>query len=107
MQEFYFNGDFIIKIEHKMPFFTIKTYKQDRIGNITNIYLTFKLIGDRFYLHQYSKEFGRVDDDKEIIDSTQIYYRQPRDDPKKENLIPLDSINDELLQRLENANVIH
>ena len=109
MQEFCFNGDFIIKIEHKMPFFTIKTYKQDRIGNITNTYLTFKLYNDRFYLYQYSRELGRIDEysDNEIIDTTHIYYRQPRDDPKKENLIPLDSINDELLQRLENANVIH
>ena len=44
MQEFCFNGDFIIKIEHKMPFFTIKTYKQDRIGNITNIYLLLSLL---------------------------------------------------------------
>ena len=36
--------EFIIKIEHKMPFFTIKTYKQDRIGNITNIYLLLSLL---------------------------------------------------------------
>lgn len=104
MQEFCFNGDFIIKIEHKMPFFTIKTYKQDRIGNITNTYLTFKLYNDRFYLHQYSRENENVSNESnaESIKS-QIYYRQPRDDPKKENLIPLDSINDELLQELKNA----
>ena len=103
MQEFCFNGDFIIKIEHKMPFFTIKTYKQDRIGNITNTYLTFKLYNDRFYLHQYSRENENVSNESnaESIKS-HIYYRQPRDDPKKENLIPLDSINDELLQGLEN-----
>ena len=103
MQEFCFNGDYIIKIEHKIPFFTIETYKQDRIGNITNTYLTFRLIGDRFYLHQYSKEFEHIDDDQEITNNTQIYYRQPRDDPKKEKLIPLDSINDELLQGLKNV----
>lgn len=102
IQEFCFNGDFIIKIEHKMPFFTIKTYKQDRIGNITNTYLTFRLIDNRFYLHQYSRENENASDDgnAESIKS-HIYYRQPRDDPKKENLIPLDSINDELLQRLK------
>ena len=86
-----------------MPFFTIKTYKQDRIGNITNTHLTFRLINNRFYLHQYSRENENVSDegDVESIES-HIYYRQPRDDPKKENLIPLDSINDELLQGLEN-----
>lgn len=104
MQEFCFNGDFIIRVEHKMPFFTIKTYKQDRIGNITNTYLTFRLIDNRFYLHQYSRENEKTSDESnaESIKS-HIYYRQPRDDPKKKNLIPLDSINDDLLQRLENA----
>lgn len=92
-------------VANKNDFFTLTSLWQDRIGNITNTYLTFKLIENRFYLHQYSRELGHIDEyiDKEIIDTTHIYYRQPRDDPKKANLIPLDSINDELLQELKNA----
>lgn len=87
IREFCFHGDFIIKIEHKMPFFTIKTYKQDRIGNTTNTYLTFRLIDNRFYLHQYSRENENAGDEgnaKSI--KSHIYYRQPRDDPKKKSL---------------------
>lgn len=103
IQEFCFNGDFIINIEHKMPFFTIKTYKQDRIGNIANTYITFKLIGNRFYLHQYSKELKHIDEytTKEIIDKTLFYYRVPRDESQGQYRILLDSINDKLLQELE------
>lgn len=67
-------------------------------------YLTFKLIGDRFYLYQYSRENENVSDEGDVESiKSHIYYRQPRDDPKKEKLIPLDSINDELLQGLKNA----
>ena len=104
MQDFCFSDNIGI-VANKNDFFTLTSLWQDRIGNITNTYLTFKLIENRFYLHQYSRELGHIDEyiDKEIIDTTHIYYRQPRDDPKKENLIPLDSINDELLQELKNA----
>lgn len=88
MQEFCFNGYCIIKIEHKMPFFTIKIYKQDRIGSVTNTYLTFRLIDNRFYLHQYSRENENVSDEYDVKTiKSHIYYRQPRDDQKKENLI--------------------
>ena len=67
-------------------------------------YYTFRLINDIFYLHQYSQKYfhydrfcGRFDD---RLISFDIFYRQPRDDPKKENLIPLDSINDEFFSKL-------
>ena len=67
-------------------------------------YYTFRLINDIFYLHQYSQKYfyydrfcGRFDD---RLISFNIFYRQSRDDPKKENLIPLDSINDELFSKL-------
>ncbi|TLD79892.1 hypothetical protein [Helicobacter trogontum] len=102
MQNFCFSDNIGI-VANKNDFFTLTSLWQDRIGNITNTYLTFRLIENRFYLHQYSKEFEHIDDDQEITNNTQIYYRQPRDDPKKEKLIPLDSINDELLQELKNV----
>lgn len=104
MQDFCFSDNIGI-VANKNDFFTLTSLWQDRSGNITNTYLTFKLYNDRFYLYQYSRELGRIDEysDNEIIDTTHIYYRQPRDDPKKANLIPLDSINDELLQELKNA----
>lgn len=115
LQSFCFS-DNIGKVENKKNFFTITSLWQDRIGNFTNTYLTFKLINDKFYLYQYSKEEGNIDavvvnsDEKtkrmkEVIENTSIYYRQPRDDPKKEKLILLDDVNDELLQKLsKNAN---
>ena len=104
MQDFCFSDNIGI-VANKNDFLTLTSLWQDRSGNITNTYLTFKLYNDRFYLYQYSRELGRIDEysDNEIIDTTHIYYRQPRDDPKKANLIPLDSINDELLQELKNA----
>ena len=103
MQDFCFSDNIGI-VANKNDFFTLTSLWQDRIGNITNTYLTFKLYNDRFYLYQYSRENENVSDegDVESIES-HIYYRQPRDDPKKEKLIPLDSINDELLQELKNA----
>ncbi|WP_238699306.1 hypothetical protein [Helicobacter sp. MIT 05-5294] len=102
LQSFCFSNS-VGKVENKKDFFTITSLWQDRIGNIANTYLTFRLINGKFYLHQYSREEGYVDDakDKEVIDKTYIYYRQARDDSKKENLIPLESVNDELLQKLE------
>ena len=60
--------------------------------NSKNNYFTFKLIKDKFYLYEY-KKYKQGNDI--------IYYHQPRDDPKGKNLIPLDSINDELLERLQ------
>ncbi|TLD83758.1 hypothetical protein [Helicobacter sp. MIT 05-5294] len=99
-QKFCFNGDSIINLENKESFFTIKTYKQDRIGNIANTYLTFRLINGKFYLHQYSREKKHFDaNDEEVVDKALVYYFQ--DDSKEENLIPLESVNDELLQKLE------
>ena len=53
---------------------------------------TFKLIKDKFYLYEYKKHKQENDF---------IYYRQPRDDPKMTNLIPLESITDELLETLQ------
>lgn len=102
-QKFCFSGDRIRGITDKLPFFTIQTYRQNRVGYIVYTYLTFKLINDKFYLHQYSKEEAHIDEIhiKEVIDKTYIYYRQPKDDPKKKNLIPLDSVNDKLLQTLQ------
>ena len=88
-------------------FFTISFYKDDyRFEVVHTIYITFKLIKDKFYLHQYSKEKFKKSEvpktnDDFILDKTIICYRQPRDDAKSKNLIPLDSINDELLERLQ------
>ena len=53
---------------------------------------TFKLIKDKFYLYEYKKYKQ---------ENGFIYYRQPRDDAKGANLIPLESINDELLETLQ------
>lgn len=66
-----------------MSFFTIEIFYQNRRGYLTNIYLTFKLINDKFYLYQYSKEEGYVGDDEDDAMHTCIYYCQVRDDPQK------------------------
>ncbi|KAA6233993.1 hypothetical protein FMM56_01580 [Campylobacter sp. LR264d] len=101
-QQFCFNVNAIIKIVNKMPFFTIETLQQNRIGETTNTYLTFQLINDKFYLYQYSKKEWHMYKDKEAIDNIFIYYRQPRDLQNKK-LILLDNVNDELLQNLEES----
>ena len=94
---------------HKNNFFTLEIHNDDRYEFVDRIlYLTFWLGGERFYLYQYSERIvSKESTDEEFertrnhIDKTLIYYRQPRDDAKSKNLIPLDSINDELLERLQ------
>ena len=101
-QGFCFNNSYtasISQVDRKGNYITIVSEWQGVWPAKT--YLTFRLIGDRFYLHQYSRENENVSNEGNVESiKSHIYYRQPRDDPKKENLIPLDSINDELLQRL-------
>ena len=93
---------------HKNNFFTLEIHNDDRYEFVDRIlYLTFWLRGERFYLYQYSERIVSVDSvDEEFertrnhIDKTLIYYRQPRDDTKMANLIPLESITDELIREL-------
>lgn len=94
---------------HKNNFFTLEIHNADRYEFVDRIlYLTFWLRSERFYLYQYSERIvSRESTDEEFertrnhIDKTLIYYRQPRDDAKGANLISLESINDELLERLQ------
>ena len=102
----YFTGYVLV---HKNKFFTLEIHNDDRYEFVDRIlYLTFWLRGERFYLYQYSERIVSVDSvDEEFertrnhIDKTLIYYRQPRDDTEIVNLIPLDSIDDELLEKLQ------
>lgn len=96
----------LAKFDFKDSYFTFYAWRLYRGGGGTNFYYTFKLIDDKVYLHQYSQELLKANPNDEygedlIVDKTLIYYRQPRDDAKMANLIPLDSINDELLEKLQ------
>lgn len=104
---FDFCGNGYMKIQAKSDFWTLEN-RADEYGYEESYrneaYYTFRLRNDTFYLHQYSQKYFYHDrfcqrfDDRLI--SFDIFYRQSRDDPKKENLIPLDSINDELFSKL-------
>ena len=104
---FDFCGNGYMEIQTKGDFWTLENTSDEfgyEVSYRNENYYTFRLINDTFYLHQYSQKYFYYDRfcdrfDERLI-SSNIFYRQPRDDPKKENLIPLDSINDELLQRL-------
>ena len=93
---------------HKNNFFTLEIHNDDKYEFVDRIlYLTFWLRSERFYLYQYSERIvSRESTDEEFertrnhIDKTLIYYRQPRDDAEMTNLIPLESVTDELIIEL-------
>lgn len=87
-----------ISYTFKSPFFTL-SIKQDlkcKGGFFTPHidYYTFRLIESKFYLHQYSREVFYATDcywDRENSEhlTTQIFYRQPRDDPEGKHRISM------------------
>ena len=97
----------IMRIQTKGNFWTLQSQSIEyaSVESYRHVsYLTFRLINDTFYLHQFSYNhyiFDRICDsiDEQLLVSN-IYYRQPRDDPKKENLIPLDFANEALFSEM-------
>lgn len=61
LQKFWFS-DNIGKVENKKDFFTITSLCQDKISNITNIYLTFKIINNKFFCINTAKTEGHIDE---------------------------------------------
>ena len=96
------------RIDFKGDYFTIVFGINDfKYEVVWKSYYTFKFINDGFYLYQRSVEdFKRNGKDAQFessgydFDKTHIFYRQPRDDSKMTNLIPLESITDELIIEL-------
>lgn len=104
---FDFCDDGNMDIQTKGNFWTLENKSNEfgyEISHRNEYYYTFKLINNTFYLYQYSKKYFYYDrfcdrfDDRLI--SFDIFYRQPRDDPKKENLMPLHSVNETLFSKL-------
>lgn len=92
------------RIDLKGSYFTIVFEINDfRNRNVYKNYTTYKFIDDGFYLYQYSRERFKAGDKKGqfVLDKTDIFYRQPRDDKSKSVLIPISMVNQQFMENLE------
>ncbi|WP_104577951.1 hypothetical protein [Helicobacter felis] len=93
-----------VDLAYKFPYLTFEMGQYDSsTDNIyTKLYVTFKLVENTFYLHQFSQQFFRVGENgnKQVV-RTLIFYRQSRDDPKKRHLMSLDSLEPGFTQELQ------
>ena len=92
------------RIDFKDAYFTIVFEINDfRNRNVYKNYTTYKFIDDDFYLYQYSREYFKAGDKKGqfVLDKTDIFYRQPRDDKNKSVLIPISVVNQPFRENLE------
>ena len=89
----------IEKIMTNKENFTLTTAYQDTAGNITRWYYTFAISQDTIFLKEYGKQdlYIGIDDVEETLKGEVVFYKS------QNKQIPLDSINDELLQELKNA----
>ena len=91
-------------IDFKDAYFTIVFENNDfRNRKVYKNYTTFKFIDDDFYLYQYSREYFKAGDKKGqfVLDKTDIFYRQPRDDKNKSVLIPISAATQQFRDNLE------
>ena len=91
------------RIDFKGAYFTIVFENNDfRNRNVYKDYTTYKFIDDDFYLYQYSREYFKAGDKKGqfVLDKTDIFYRQPRDDKSKSVLIPISVANQQFMENL-------
>lgn len=89
-------GNSIGEVPSKDEYFTITSLKEPKGEGKNNLeYLTFKLIKDKFYLHQFSKQL--LDDGLDEVGEPLIYYRALRDERDKKHKIKLEAVNDALL----------
>lgn len=91
------------RIDFKGTYFTIVFEINDfRNRNVYKNYTTYKFIDDDFYLYQYSREYFKSGDKKGqfVLDKTDIFYRQPRDDKDKSVLIPISVANQQFMENL-------
>lgn len=91
------------RIYFKGAYFTIGFEINDfRHRNVYKNYTTYKFIDDDFYLYQYSREYFKAGDKKGqfVLDKTDIFYRQPRDDKSKSVLIPISVANQQFMDNL-------
>lgn len=86
----------IEKIMTNKENFTLTTAYQDTAGNITRWYYTFAISQDTIFLKNNGKQYLYIDIDdvEETLNGEVVFYKS------QNKQIPLDSINDELLQRL-------
>lgn len=90
----------IEKIMTNKENFTLTTAYQDTAGNITRWYYTFAISQDTIFLKEYGKQdlYIGIDDVEETPNGEIMLYKS---DTQNKQIL-LDSINDELLQGLEN-----
>uniref|UniRef100_UPI002E26E1EB hypothetical protein n=1 Tax=Helicobacter mehlei TaxID=2316080 RepID=UPI002E26E1EB len=96
------------KFTHKGRFLTLESYWQHKPTSkpFTKAYkgfITLKEIDGTLYLYQYSQQVFQVETKstfKELV-GTDIFYRQPRDDPNAKNLIKWDQVSIPKLSKLE------
>lgn len=96
------------KFTHKGRFLTLESYWQNKPTSKPFVkaykgFITLKEIDGALYLYQYSQQVFQVETKstfKELL-GTDIFYRQPRDDPNAKNLLPLDKLSIYKLSKLE------
>ncbi|WP_162982699.1 hypothetical protein [Helicobacter vulpis] len=93
-----------VDLAYKFPYLTFEMghYDPSEDNIYTKLYVTFKLVDNTFYLHQFSQQFFREADngDRQVV-RTLIFYRQSRDDPRKRHLLSLDSLEPGFTQKLQ------
>ncbi len=96
------------KFIHKGRFLTLETYFSHKptskpFAKAYKGFITLKEIDGTLYLYQYSQQVFQVEIKsgfKELV-GTDIFYRQPRDDPSAKNLIKWDQLSISKLSKLE------
>ncbi|WP_148229920.1 hypothetical protein [Helicobacter felis] len=96
------------KFTHKGRFLTLEDYWQNKptskpFAKAYKGFITLKEINGTLYLYQYSQQVSQVETKsafKELV-GTDIFYRQPRDDPSAKNLIKWDQVSISKLSKLE------
>ncbi len=96
------------KFIHKGRFLTLESYWQNKptskpFAKAYKGFITLKEINGTLYLYQYSQQVFQVETKsafKELV-GTDIFYRQPRDDPSAKNLIKWDQVSISKLSKLE------
>ncbi len=106
---FCFPGFSESKFVHKDRFLTLEdSYAADSSTSALfkksyKYYFTFKEINGHLYLYQLSQQVFRIDAKTKIKEllNTDIFYRQPRDDPSAKNLITWGELSIDKLSKLE------
>lgn len=87
----------------------VQTFSRDEDDKnfYTSIFLSFKLFENTFYLYEYGVEGGYDNGSVRQINTTKYYYDYDEQSNANKQPIPLVSLNDEILESLEECWNLH